>query len=1030
VLSTVGTGGMGVVYKARHRDLQRVVALKTLRAGVYADPEACERLRTEAEAVARLQHPNIIQVFEIGTVEARAGEPFPSPFLALEYVDGGSLARHTKVPLPPARAAELVEIVARAVHVAHQAGVIHRDLKPANVLLTAAGEPKIADFGLAKRLGAERDSGGRFVTQAGRVVGTPEYMAPEQLSSDPPTPSVDVYALGVMLYELLTGRVPFCGATPEDTLYLVWTADPVPPRRLQPSLPRDLDTICLKALQKSPAARYATSEQLAEDLARWRGGRPILTRRVGLAGRAGRWARRNPAVAALSLLVVLVGLAGFGGVVWKWQEAQIHAAAADLAATQAHLHTRLERWERYRAAVAAASSELRLHNVVAARRALQAAPEEHRNWEWHYFWSRLDDSAHTLNLGGGTPYLLNFGPALNRVAYTTTDSALLVWDVRERKPVRRINLAEPMDRFAISPNGQIIAQVWADHTVTVRDIDSDRVLGVLRGHERQIVAVQFSLDSTQIITASDDRSIRTWEAATGRPIRTLLDHPAATMRLEFSQDGTRLVSNGGGDRTVRVWDARTGAALALLRGHTGDLKHACFNPDGGRVITLEGFPTNTLRLWDVATAKVVAVLAGHTNEVTLVEFSPDGRRLVTTSYDQTARLWNADGALVAVLTGHRGRVCHAAFSSDSTRLVTAAADKSLQLWDAATGASLAVLHGHDDLVARAAFTPDAAEIVSASYDGTIRTWDARRAESGRTLRGHQKYVYAGVFHPDGRRVASAAWDGTARLWDSTTGRQLRTFTHGETAIVASVAIHPDGRLLATLGRDNVARLWDLDTGEALHAWKVPVNSWQDPRLAFSPDGRLLAVGANDGTVRLMDVVSRAEVAVLRGHRTGVRDVAFSPDGHFVASTGEYGDCTARIWDVAARTEVARLEGHRACVYSVAFSHDGSLLATGSQDGTVRLWDARSRLLLAVLNQGTSAFGLAFSPDGTRLAVACEDNAIRLWDVAARQEVAEVWGHTAYVHAVAFSPDGGRLLSASGDSTLRLWDAGPQADAAQ
>jgi WD40 repeat protein len=1021
---------MGVVYKARHRDLQRVVALKTLRAGAYADPEARVRLWTEAEAVARLQHPNIIQVFEVGTAEPCAGEPYPSPFLALEYVDGGSLAQHAKVPLPPARAAALVETVARAVHVAHQAGILHRDLKPANVLLTAGGEPKIADFGLAKQFGAERDVGGRFVTQAGRVVGTPEYMAPEQLIGDPLAASVDIYALGVMLYELLTGRVPYCGATPEDTLYLLRTADPVPPRRLQPSLPRDLETICLKALQKSPAARYATAEELADDLARWRSGRPILARRVSLGGRAGRWARRNPAVAALSMLVLLVGLAGFAGVVSKWQEAQNHAAAADLAATQAETHARRERWERYLAAVAAASGELRLHNVAAARRALEAAPEEHRNWEWQYFWSRLDDSANTFDLGGGAAHFRGFSPGLSRLTFTTADGAIGVWDVRERRPVWRHGPSEQTRRFALSPDGRTIALVRDDHTVAVCDVASDRVLAVLRGHERQIDFIEYRPDSTHLVTASPDQSIRTWDVATGHPVHTLRDHPAATASLAFSPDGTRFISRGGADRSVRLWDARTGAALAVLGGHTGDLKFAEFSPDGRQVFTVEGFPTNTIRLWEVATARAVAVLAGHTNEVTHVEFSPDGRRLVTTSYDQTARLWAADGALVAVLAGHRGRVSHATFSPDSTRLVTAAADKSLQLWDAASGAALAVLHGHAALIARASFTLDGAEIVSAAADGTVRTWDVRRAESGRTLRGHTSYVYAAAFHPDGRRVASAAWDGTARLWDTTTGRQLRSFTHGDITIVSSVAIHPGGRLLATLGRDNAARLWDLDTGEHLHTWTVPVATWQDPRLAFSPDGRLLAVGGNDGTARLLDVAARTEVAVLRGHRTGVRDVAFSPDGKLLVSTGEYGDCTACIWDVAARAAIGRLEGHTACVYCAAFSPDGALVATGAQDGTVRLWDARTRRLLAVLNQGTSAFGLAFSPDGTRLAVGCEDNAIRLWDVAARQPVAELWGHTAYAHSVAFSPDGGRLLSASGDFTLRLWDAGPRPDSAR
>jgi WD40 repeat protein len=1017
---------MGVVYKARHRELNRVVALKTLRAGAYADPTARDRFRIEAEAIARLQHPNIIQVFEVGTVEPQIGELHPSPFVALEFVDGGSLAQRTKMPHPPALAARLVETLARAVQAAHAAGVIHRDLKPANVLLTATGEPKIADFGLAKQFGGEVDSGGRFVTHAGQIMGTPEYMAPEQIAGEPPTPSVDVYALGVILYELLTGRVPHLGATPDYTMYLARRADPVPPRRLQPGVPRDLETICAKAMEKTPGQRYATAGELAEDLARWLGGRPILARPLGLSGRAARWARRNPAVAALSAAVVLVGLTGVGGVVWKWREARAHADAADAAAHEARTHTRLERWERYRADMAAVSGELRLHNVAAARRVLEDAPEEYRNWEWRHFRGRLDDSTHTLDLGGGAAQHAGFGPGVRRVTVVAEGGGVLLWDVPGRKQLRRYAPAEKMSRFTLSPDGNTIAYIRDDHTVALRDVETDRVFAVLRGHEAEVTTVHYSPDGTRIITGSHDRSVRSWEAATGRLIHTLREHEGVTLTMAFSPDGTRFVTPGSDDRTARVWDAATGAVVAVLRGHEGKVKCAGFSPDGRRVLTVEAFPTHAVRLWDAATAAPVAVLRGHTNEVTHVEFSPDGRRIVTASFDQTARLWDGDGAPVAVLTGHRGRLYHAAFSPDGTRLVTAGADKSLQLWDAATGAPLAVLHGHAGVVSRAAFTPGGSEIVSASWDGTVRTWDVRRAESGSTLRGHANYVYAVAFHPDGRRVASAAWDGTARVWDTATGRQLRAFTHGNTSIVSSVAIHPGGRLLATLGRDGAARLWDIDTGERLHSWAVPVGSWEDSRLAFSPDGGLLAVGGNDGTVRLLDVAARAEVAVLRGHRNAVRDVAFSPDGKFLVSTGEYGDHTARIWDVATRAEVGVLEGHTACVYSVAVSPDGSLVATGSHDGTVRLWDARTRQPLAVLNQGTCAFGLAFSPDGTRLAVGCEDDAIRLWDVATRQEVAEVWGHTAYVHSVAFSPDGSRLVSASGDFTVRVWDAGPHA----
>jgi len=389
LLTVIGTGGMGIVYMARQCDLQRTVAIKMLRGLGQLDSEYRERLRVEAETVAKLQHPNIIQVFEIGTVEPQPGEMDPSPFISFEFVDGGSLMSRTEAPQTPQDAASIVEKVARAVHAAHRLGVIHRDLKPANVLLTRDGEPKVADFGLAKHFGADVDSGGRYLTRAGVVMGTPAYMAPEQAAGDAISYSIDIYALGVILYELLTARVPFQGTSPVETMYLVRDQEPVSPRQLQPKLPRDLETICLKCLQKQVSNRYQTAEELANDLANWREGRPIFARPVGSLERTIRAARRNPAIAALSIAVVLISVAGISGVIWQWQDALGHATAADLAAKRAEdaaekaqEATRAERWQRYRSHIVAASNALQLNNVVAARTALETAPEEYRGWEW------------------------------------------------------------------------------------------------------------------------------------------------------------------------------------------------------------------------------------------------------------------------------------------------------------------------------------------------------------------------------------------------------------------------------------------------------------------------------------------------------------------------------------------------------------------------------------------------------------------------------------------------------------------------
>jgi hypothetical protein len=300
ILSELGRGGMGVVYKARHVTLKRLVALKMIVSGAYAGSE--EEARAEAETAARLQHPNIVQVYEVGTHQGR-------PYMALEFVPGGSLAdKLDGTPRLPRQAAELLETLARAVHTAHAAGVVHRDLKPANVLVGERWTLKVADFGLAKRLD------GPAQTVTGVIKGTPPYMAPEQAAGQAKEvgPAVDVYALGAILYELLTGRPPFRGTTPLETLLLVQVQEPVPPSRLNLKVPRDLETICLKCLQKAPHKRYASAEALAEDLRRFRAGEPIEARPVGTVERAVKWVRRRPAVAGLLATVVLLVIAGIG----------------------------------------------------------------------------------------------------------------------------------------------------------------------------------------------------------------------------------------------------------------------------------------------------------------------------------------------------------------------------------------------------------------------------------------------------------------------------------------------------------------------------------------------------------------------------------------------------------------------------------------------------------------------------------------------------------------------------------------------
>jgi tetratricopeptide (TPR) repeat protein len=386
VLRELGHGGMGVVYLARHLKLNRVVALKMILHGAHAGAGRLSRFLVEAEAIARLQHPNIVQIFE-------AGEHEGLPYFTLEHVAGGSLANKVREqPLPPREAAALVEQLARGTAYAHGRGIIHRDLKPENVLLASGDDPsasvvpKITDFGLAKRI--EGDSG---MTGSGAVMGTPSYMAPEQARGQTSVvgPPADIYALGAILYRLLTGRPPFQAASVMDTLVQVMDADPVPPSRLQPKLPRDLETICLKCLHKEPARRYATAGDLADDLRRYQNGQPIAARPITVFERTLKWVRRRPAVALLSLLVVLVALLGLAGILVNWQEAVRQERLAALNATSEQL-ARIDAERAGQAAREAAKlaeenagkeKDARLEAQEAEGRALAAAAKAHSEAE-------------------------------------------------------------------------------------------------------------------------------------------------------------------------------------------------------------------------------------------------------------------------------------------------------------------------------------------------------------------------------------------------------------------------------------------------------------------------------------------------------------------------------------------------------------------------------------------------------------------------------------------------------------------------
>jgi WD40 repeat protein/tRNA A-37 threonylcarbamoyl transferase component Bud32 len=1044
ILSIVGSGGMGIVYLGRHKELNRRVAIKTLKGEALADPEFRDRFKAEAEAIARLQHPNVIQVFEVGSIEPDTAEGYPSPFIALEFVDGGSLTQHTQTPQPPRKAAKTIEILARAAHAAHLLGIVHRDLKPGNVLLTLEGVPKIADFGIAKQIDADNSIASRTLTRTGTVMGTPEYIAPEQLDKQDATPAIDIYALGVMLYELLTARVPFQGATFADTMILAVRQEAVPPRRLQPNIPRDLETICLKCLEKTPGKRYESAEALADDLARWADGRAIRARSVGMLGRSVRWAKRNPTVALLWVAIMLVAVAGVAGVLWKWNEARANAIqsqdnasrandaafAANEAANNAQVAAAQERWERYRMSVFAAASALRLHDVNSARRALDDAPENYRDWVWDLLHAQLDRSQHILPVGGLIAGTVKFTPDGRWVVGLDADRSICLWDLTLRRatvPVR----GEQVEKVWISNDGTMLAYNLEGSVIVLCDASTGQSRTVLRGHTGGIADLWFTSEGGRLVSIGSDRTVRLWDARSGRSIHVFVAPPEASP-LYVSPDLRLIVGQCEGTLVPRIWDRETGRELARLHGHQDRIRIAQYSPAGDRIVTVEPFPSNIIRLWELPSGKLLATLRGHENVVNNMIFSSDGRQLATSSLDRTVRLWDLSGEPVGgeltprhVLRGHTGWVTHVFFSSDNTRIVSSSQDRTLRYWNAKSGAQIAVFRGHSKGLFAATGRADGSMLTSFAGDCTLRQWDVGEAERAYALNAHESFVYGVACHPDGRRIASAGWDGTVRIWNVATGQQLFALDHRtptiESMMVNAVAYHPAGRLLASITRDESVMLWDAETGKRLHQWKIPSRTWQDSRITFSPDGNLLAAGAADGRVHLWDVNTYNEVGTLANHKDGIRDVAFSPNRRWLASSGEDGDCTVQVCDVLTKQQVQILRGHKVCVYAIAWNAAGTLLASASTDGQVYIWDTATWQKVGELRNGVSVHSIAFTPNGKLLAVGCADNLIRVWDVARRQELAELSGHNNYVHSLAFTPDGSRLVSGSGDRTIRVWD---------
>jgi WD40 repeat protein len=1015
ILGELGRGGFGIVFLAHDPLLNREVAVKVPRPEVLLTPELRQRFQREARAVSPLDHPNLVPVYEVGD----AG---PLCYIVSAYSPGLSLAEWLSgrsEPVPVRDAAELVATLAEAVGYAHARGVVHRDLKPQNVLLAlqaASGgrrppvgdptgdsrpplanyTPKITDFGLAKNLLDEQPDG---QTRSGAIVGTPAYMAPEQAAGKNREigPPADVWALGAILYELLTGRPPFRGEAAVDTLVLVRTADPVPPHRLRPKVPRDLETVCLKCLQKEPHRRYPRATGLAEDLRRFLSGAPVLARPAGPAQRLIRWCRRNPALG----VAAGVAAAALLGVV---------ALAVSFAVHQSRAASRLlEEQEQTRAALEKAEK----HSSLAERRSALLALDrgltlcEQGNVGRGMLWlaQSLETSARLPAPEAGD---------LQRL----TRAHLAAWRCRLR-PLRAL-LAHPskgVSGGAFSPDGRTIVTTGWDTTARLWEASTGKPIDLLRTIEAAGSPVAFSPDGKRILaTGAEGGTARIWDVATASPTGPTLRQDGQIWGVAFSPDG-RTVLTGSLDETARLWEVATGKPIGPLLQHHGGVVAVAFSPDGKAVLT--GSWDKTARLWEAATGKPIGPPLRHKDRVWAVAFSPDGKLALTGSEDRAVSFWDAaTGKPAGPPLQHPAPVITVAFGPDGKAVLTGCNDRMARLWSVTTRKPIGVPLPHPDGVGRVAFSPDGRAVLTVG-GGEARLWEVVPDPPPAPPLEHPDWVRALSFRPDGRVLVTGCQDGLARFWDLATGKQTGPPLPHKGRVL-NVAFSPDGKTVLTGGYDGAARVWDPATGKPLG---LPMtHEGQINGLAWSPDGRTIVTVCGHCTMRFWEAATGKPLPLAPLKLSdSFQAVAWSPDGRaLVTAAGS----AARLWDPATATPISNPVDVRGGLRAVAFSPDGRTLLTGSTQNA-RLWDVTTRRPVGPpLPHQRTVSAVGFSPDGKIVVTGSYDRTARLWEAATGKPIGPPLVHESEVADVAFSPDGRTVVTGSYDRTARLWPVPP------
>ena len=984
LLEKIAHGGMGVVYRARQRSLRRIVALKMPPAAWFATEDSLRRFRSEAAAAAALQHPNIVSIHEVGEHEGQ-------PYYSMDYIEGrnlGDLVRDQ--PLPVREAASLLKTVAEAVQHAHDRGVLHRDLKPSNVLVDSSGQPRISDFGLAKRVethavpaagssgplerAGSPDSPGAAdgdLTRSGQMLGSPNYMPPEQTSARHGAigPASDVYSLGAILFHLLTGRPPFQAGTFEETLLQLLQAEPPAPRLLNASVPRDLETICLKCLRKEPARRYATAQALADDLARFLKGEPIQARPTAPLTQFARWCRRHPVPA-----VAVIGLVA-AAVASTWMVIHLQRLNGEIRLNLylLNMNVALRSWQEGNRAQA--FDLLKRHFPADGH-------EDFRAFEWRYLWKRCrGDYSRSLPYHRQIVGAIHFSPDDQHLATFTWERKLRIFHLDTRSNLVTISGVASLGGFTEDGLGVLAGRT--NDSVQLLDSHTGRTNLVFPDFGDLVAFAPHP----QLAVAIDRNNIL--------HVRHLSE---SSPRLSVPGVTRRKLDYGWNDPIAISKDGRW---LALIQPSARSLS-----------------PDVAIRVWDLETKRELPSLP-EKRQLRCLEFSDDGKVLAAGDGDGVVKIWNLATHDFIQISAHEGPVLSLAFSPGSDLMATGSTDRqSIRLWKVTDGEPVArTFNGQVGDVWSLAFSANGRNLASGSRDSPVRIWSLDDRGVGEIVaeRLHADDYGNFCFSPDGRWMAGGCADNNVRVWEVAT---LKVRSVLRNAIYVG-AFSKDGKELLASTRDGTPLWWNFETQESR---AIPGYHKLGSVVAvdLSPDREIAALGLENGEIQLLELNSgRPFGQPIAGHKGAVRSVVFSPRGDKLASGGS--DKTVMVWDVYSQKGLGMCTEHKGGVFGVAISPDGQHLASGCGSETIKFWtlaNVNTGSVNSISYHSSVIRTLAFSVDGRTLASGSEDNTVKLWNIALRQEVAS-FKYEAHVRLVAFAPDGNALAVITDDGTLRI-----------